>query len=402
MDDTQVAVVGGGFVGLLTALGLARAGIGVTVLDAATGVPTTGDPVVFHWSVLPGLDRLGVLDAALGAGRTEQRWGFRVLVTGEQITFDLGNLASEMAHPFNLHVDRAALRDLLLGELATHPHARVETSASLTGLRQDDAAATLTVRQGDEEVELRAGWVVGADGTHSTVRRSLGLGFRGTTWPERWVAVRSAYDFSELGYEASTYQVDGRYGALVQRTAQGDRWRYLFADPAGVLDGPPASPSGEVDQDLQARISGVLLAVLPADAPPEFTDVATGRMYERTADHYRVGRVALVGHAAHVANPLTAFGVAAPYLDACALLAALVPVASGDVGAEALDAYAAERRRAFLEVAAPGSADRKHVVFQIADPGKLDAELEVYRQAAASPAGQRAFLLSEHQLGAEG
>lgn len=384
--DTDVVVVGAGFSGLLTALGLARAGVRVTVLGAGKPPPALGDPVVCHWSVLDGMHRLGVLDELVEVGQAEGRWCLRVLSTGEQITFDLANLASDVAYPFNVHVGHRDLVHVLRSHLQAFSHASLCTDDAVTGLTHDDAGVAVTHRGPTGDHTLRAGWVVGADGTHSTVRRSLGLAFPGLTWPELWVAARSTFDFAELDYEPSTFQVHHRNGALVQRSPGGGSWRYLFTHPATGAS------------DLEARARAVLAEVIPGDVGTELTHVTSGRMYERMTDRSRVGRVVLVGHAAHVANPLTAFGLTAPFQDAYAVVEPLVRAVADPRQVDGLDAYAADRRRAFLEVSAPGSADRKNVVFQIGDPVRLDRELEVYRHGAATPARQREFLLSEHQV----
>jgi 2-polyprenyl-6-methoxyphenol hydroxylase-like FAD-dependent oxidoreductase len=57
-----VLVVGAGPVGIITALGLARAGVPVRILEAEPDIVVSPRACVYHWSVLESMDRLGILD----------------------------------------------------------------------------------------------------------------------------------------------------------------------------------------------------------------------------------------------------------------------------------------------------------------------------------------------------
>src|SRR6185437_10999114 len=63
----RVIVVGAGPTGLVTALGLARSGIPVTVLESEPAIVRSPRAAVYHWAVLDGLDRLGILEDAIEA-----------------------------------------------------------------------------------------------------------------------------------------------------------------------------------------------------------------------------------------------------------------------------------------------------------------------------------------------
>src|SRR5258706_8097528 len=59
---TAVLIVGGGPVGLMTALGLARAGVPVTVLEAEDDIVYSPRAISYAWPILAGLNHFGVLD----------------------------------------------------------------------------------------------------------------------------------------------------------------------------------------------------------------------------------------------------------------------------------------------------------------------------------------------------
>ena len=390
MQDVQVAVVGRGHAALLTALGLAQRGLQVAALQDESEA-SDPSPVLCHWSVLPGLARLGVLDDLAAAGLLESRWSFKVLRTGEEIVFDLGNLARDTAHPYNLIVDAGAFRAILHQHLAREAHVQVEHGLRVATIEPTKEAVNIALVGPDGQRDnIRASWVVRRDGVRSRVRRSLGLGFIGLTWHERWVSLDIAADLKPLGYESTTYQVDSRLGAIVQPLPGSRAWRYIYTEPSTVAE-----------DRLQDRARSQLETVL-GDAVSDALGVAsTGRMHERAAPVFRVGRVILAGQAARVANPLTVYASTGEFFDSYLLADALTNVVGSGSDERPLDGYANSRRRTFLEVTTPWSADRKHLVFQIDDPAKLDLELEPYRLASMTPATQRAFLLSELETDTE-
>lgn len=72
MTEQTVLIAGAGPVGILNALGLARAGISVTVLERGSEVVQSPRAMVYHWSVLDGLERLGLFDAAAARGSSNR------------------------------------------------------------------------------------------------------------------------------------------------------------------------------------------------------------------------------------------------------------------------------------------------------------------------------------------
>jgi 3-(3-hydroxy-phenyl)propionate hydroxylase len=202
-DD--VVIVGGGPVGLLNALGLARCGVKVTVLEREPAVPASPRAMVYTYAVLDGLERLGILEEIERQGFTTQEgiW-FRSFATGEQIRWKMDVLDGLVAHPYNVNLGQHRVAEIALEHLGRLPDTEMRFGTEMTALTMDDEGVTLTVQANDAEPEtVRAGWVIGADGARSAVRQALGLGFEGITWPERFVATNVLYDFGALGARSS-------------------------------------------------------------------------------------------------------------------------------------------------------------------------------------------------------
>jgi 2-polyprenyl-6-methoxyphenol hydroxylase-like FAD-dependent oxidoreductase len=120
-------------------------------------------------------------------------------------------------------------------------------------------------------------------------------------------------------------------------------------------------------------------------------------VHQRAAGSFRAGRTLLAGDAAHVTNPCGGLGLTSGLLDAAHLGDALSAVVLGDAPDEALDEYAAERRRIFWEVTSPTASENKRRLAE-RDPERRRSDLERLRRLDADPAFQREVLLLPEQL----
>lgn len=379
----DVVVVGGDSIALATALGLARAGLDVELLDTSRPqrLHSTG---VHHWSTLPLLDDLGVLDRVLAMGRAVRSWGLRVLETGEQITYSLDEVVGHVDHPYHLRLEEPALSRVLAEALESTPAACRRSAVRVEGITQHDGSVAVDVHDGRAARRVHARWVVAADGTSSAVRRETGVGFVGSTWSERCVVALVEHDFGPLGYADTTLQVDGTYGAVVENVDD-RRWRYVYLEPL-------ARP----EETVRERIPEVLRRVTAR--PPRIVDWTTHRMHERCATTFRAGRVLLVGAAAHVTHSLIGHSSISAWFDAATLGHTLADVVGGRAGEEALTAWSDERRRVYRDEVLPLSLARKNLVSQLTDPRRLDIELDQYRRAVHDVDVRREVLLQGREL----
>ncbi|MCX4428905.1 FAD-dependent oxidoreductase [Streptomyces mirabilis] len=387
MQDAQVVVAGAGPVGLLTALGLARAGVDVTVLEASPRIEPRPYDMIYPWALMPGLADLGLLAELRGAGVVTRTRCLKVLSTGEQIILDLQALADEVEHPFDLLVPSHVLAGIVTTRLACHPRVRFAWGTRLTDVRQNLHGVKVTAETSRGVSTLLADWLVGTDGAHSQVRRSLGLGFPGMTWPKRFVAADIRFDLAELGVSPSTWQIDLDNGAVIGLADDTGLWRYTYAE-SRLLPG----------QTIADRIPAAFKAVLPDGADPLLESWAAFRVHERTADSLRAGRVLLAGDAAHVTNPTRALGMACGVFDAFALTEVLAAVVHGEAHDTALDRYAQDRRRVFQESASPLSAQAMRLLFLTESVERFNEGVEHCQRMAADPHVLRAHLLDSLEL----
>jgi 3-(3-hydroxy-phenyl)propionate hydroxylase len=370
----SVLIAGAGPVGLITALGLARAGVEVTVLEAEPGIVDSPRAMVYHWTVLEPLDRLGILGEVERRGFRKQDYAFRVFETGETIGYSIDALADETPYAYNVHLGQHELAGIALEHLERLPGARAMFGARVAGVAQDAHAVTVTATTADGSAELRADWLVGADGAGSTVRKALGLSFDGFTWRERFVATNVRYDFGRHGFARATFQIDPVHGAVIVKIDSSGLWRCTYSEDASLPE-----------ETVAERVPEHFAALLPGGEGYELERHQPYRMHQRAAERFREGRVLLAGDAAHATNPAGGLGLTSGLFDAFALSDALSSVILDGAGEELLDRWAEERRRLFLEVASPAASEMKRLIYSEADPERRLEDVEAIRRWTSDP-----------------
>ena len=176
-------------------------------------------------------------------------------------------------------------------------------------------------------------WLLGCDGGHSAIRKSLGLEFPGATLDHRWliadVAIEQASDPSRIRIELD------RGGVVAVFPVGAGRWR-VVAD-LGRSDDAASEPTlADVQRLLDARTT------LEWTATRAYW-LGHFKINERQVERYRHGRILLAGDAAHVHSPAGGQGMNTGMQDA-QNLAWKLAVHLRDGGDESLiDTYHAER-----------------------------------------------------------
>jgi salicylate hydroxylase len=245
-----------------------------------------------------------------------------------------------------LVIHRADLQRALVERIARETRATLTLGAEIGGVTSDEAGVTIGVRRGAIGLKERGDFLIAADGLHSIVRERLGLGGRdqalfsgrvafraqvdGSSLPERWRAPEVTL---RLGAKAHLVHYPLREGAIVNLVAVIESgWRAKKGDDPW---------DGAADRDALSRA----FARWTADARAAIDAAAEWRawpLYDRPGiASFSVGRVALIGDAAHPMLPFLAQGAAQAIEDAGALADCLEQ--ARDPG-DALAAYS--RRRA--------------------------------------------------------
>ncbi|MEO6151548.1 MAG: FAD-dependent oxidoreductase [Croceibacterium sp.] len=388
---SQVVIVGAGPVGLLTALGLARQGISVTVLDSEPAVVRSPRAAVYFHTTISILKKLGLSDEAHAIGLSSTEFMMHWPETGEAVRSDMRD-ALEPGQEFdhNLHFGQHILAELVMRHLARLPNTQVLWNHTVTALAQDDRGVTLTCETFDGARTITAEWAIGTDGARSTVRRLLGLEFKGFTWPDRFVATNIEYPFRDFDYANANMVVDPVNWCVIGRLGRENLWRLTYGEDA-TLD----------EATILDRLPERFAAILPDPSVPYRIDnFSPYRVHQRCAPAFRVGRALLAGDAAHACNPCGGLGLTGGVIDADALSDALGAVIRGRADDIVLDFYAQERRRVFLEVTSPMSINFKRLLSE-PDPVRRAADKAgMFAQAGHGHSDVRASSLAELIKGA--
>ncbi|MEU7163019.1 NAD(P)/FAD-dependent oxidoreductase, partial [Streptomyces chrestomyceticus] len=314
----RILVVGGGIAGTATALALHKAGFDVVVHEAH---PDTAEDIGAFLTLasngMRALAQLGAADAVTSVG-----FPLRSL----RLLDDRG---SEVAHAPMGEADDALLRYRCLrrGEL----NAALQAEAVRRGVPIVHGARLVSFENGPHRVSARfadgsdatGDLLIGADGVHSTLRRSIAPGVEPVSAGQRvfYGYTRSAPVAYETGHITMVRGSNASFGYAVSP----DREAYWFARVATEThpaEEPVSGPSLRREQ---------LVALLRADATPAADIVAAstdGIMATNATEippgtPWHSGRTLIIGDAAHAASPATGQGASMALEDAVVLAKSL-------------------------------------------------------------------------------
>ena len=323
MKTTDVLIVGAGPTGLTLAAFLLVEGIDVTLVDRQTEGANTSRAAGVNARTMEVLEGIDVTRRLVKEGIEAPLFTIR---DGAKVLLPIDFSGLETQYPFTLLVPQFITERLLLDRVRELGGDVIRPKVLAT-ITQDADGVTATFDDGDV---VRARYVVGADGMHSTVREQAGIGFTGGAYEHSFVLA----DARLIG-DAPTDDVRlfwSGEGLTVVAPLPNGTFRIV-----APVDDAPEDPSVAFVQDvLDTRGPGGITVT-------EVTWGSRFRIHHRVADTYRAGRILLAGDAAHVHSPAGGQGMNLGIQDAVALADALTFVLDGGPDS-LLDDYSATRR----------------------------------------------------------
>ena len=323
---TDVLVVGAGPVGLTAAIVLTQRGHTVRVVDGQPEGANTSRAAVVHSRTLELLAPYGVTPDLVARGVHTPTFAIRdrdALLMA--IPFD----TLPTPYPYTLMISQADTEALLRKRLE-NLGGQVVRPATVTAVEQDPEGILATFSDGHQ---VRARYLIGADGVRSTVREQAGIAFTGSTYAESFVLADVRLSGGIPADEVILYFSPA--GLVVLAPLPDDRYRIV-----ATVDEAPALPDSAFVQRLLDERG-------PQARPVVVEEVLWGsrfRVHHRIADAFRSDRILLAGDAAHVHSPAGGQGMNLGIEDSVAAAECLSRVLLGEPEA-LLDDYAAQRRR---------------------------------------------------------
>ncbi len=161
-----VIVVGGGPVGLTTAVDLARYGTPVLLLDDDDKLSSGSRAICFAKRTLEIWDRLGCGEPIASKGVS---WQVGKVFFRDELVYAF-DLLPEAGHcrPAFVNLQQYYVEGLLYDHALAHPNLEMRWKHKVVGIEQSTECATVTVETPDGIYRMRCDYVVACDGSHSS------------------------------------------------------------------------------------------------------------------------------------------------------------------------------------------------------------------------------------------
>ena len=155
-SQQPILVAGGGPVGVIAALALARQGLPVHVFEGEARVNEMPRAATTHAATLEMLAELGMVDEVIARGYREplfRIWdGQKMQIVAE---FDFGILKNETPYPFAVQCEQHKLAKMAIERLKQYPHAKVEFSVRVVSTHRPRDGVEVEIENADGNAQAR-------------------------------------------------------------------------------------------------------------------------------------------------------------------------------------------------------------------------------------------------------
>lgn len=317
----DIIIVGGGIVGLSTALGLAKSGYSVTVLDRQAPDTMMDDPFDGRASAIAYSSHLYL--KALGLWRdlapvSQPILEIRVsdgpsLMHLHFDSAELANETGEKAGPLGYMIENRHLRRALFKAAKTLETLTIVAPTKISSIHRTPGAVTVAVDVGPEtnQQNFKASLLIGSDGRASLVRKDLEIDITRWTYQQSGIVAALDHDLSHAGIAQERFLPAGPF-ALLPLT--GNRSSLVWTEKSHLTPTIMALSPAAFEAEIQQRAGDFLGKI----------SVIGGRwswpLSLQYAERYTGPRTALIGDAGHGIHPIAGQGLNLGLRDGAALI----------------------------------------------------------------------------------
>jgi 2-polyprenyl-6-methoxyphenol hydroxylase-like FAD-dependent oxidoreductase len=341
-SEVPVLIVGGGAVGCVLSMELARRGVDFRCIERMPGPAAESRAIALHARTIELLERVDTRLSQRILDRDLRHKGYvmHFVRDGERSEVRPGLDYSSVQSRYNciMSHNQSETEGFIRNFSRSEFGATIEYNTRFVDLAQDGNEVRVRVvhaDQGDREEVIRCRYLVAADGINSRVRQGLGFSLREKDYKGSFF---QNLDIFLNGFDDWTdhfHYCVGTDHFLMVAALPGGHFRLLLSD-RGEADDPDVTPQQAFGRLLDQHFDGITFGDIVWHSKWE--------TWERLADTFRKGNVLLAGDAAHVHSTTGGQGMNCCMQDAFNLGWKLALVLKGQARPELLDTYETERR----------------------------------------------------------
>jgi 2,4-dichlorophenol 6-monooxygenase len=363
-EEVPVLIVGGGGAGLTASMLLSRQGTEHLLVSARPGTSDLPKAHVLNQRAMEILEDCGVADEIAERSTPAAQMAATAFYAGfagpgDDYGRQLARLEAwggggqnenwrEASAHRSLNLPQIRLEPIMKAGAERLSPGRIRFNHELLGLEQDDEGVTALVRDNGsgEHYRVRSEYLLGADGGRR-VAPEIGVTYEGLGVVTETATMHVSGDFSRWARDPDVlirWIYSPQSGILVVMVPMGpERWGPDSEEWVIHVNYPVDDPRAQSDAKVEADVRTAL--GIP-DAAIDTHKITRWSVDAVMASAFRVGRVFLLGDAAHRHPPTGGLGLNSAIHDAQNICWKLAAVLSGEAAPELLDTYEPERRSA--------------------------------------------------------
>lgn len=341
--DCDVLIAGGGPTGVTLAVLLARRGVKVIVAEKEADIYPLPRAAHIDHECMRILQEAGVAEEVMASSRRASRYDFLDAKRQVLMRFEGSEQIGPGGWPIANMIHQPSVEAALRRSLSAFSNARLHGQWELKSFIDDGAGMKAQIATLDGEREIRARYLVGADGARSPVREASDITFNDLNFEEPWLVVDVLVDDYARLPSVNLQICDPERPTTCVLMGEGrHRWEFMIK---------PGETAEQVSDDAFIE---KLLEPWNVKGAVRMERKAVYTFRARIAAQWRKGRVLLAGDAAHQTPPFAGQGMCSGLRDAANLAWKLAAVVKGEAPDALLESYQPEREpnvRATIEMA---------------------------------------------------